>query len=112
MSNTEVVRCLVRNHQDTKIVLYYNYAIVGDYVIVRSPSGGAYIMALVIALLHDKRERNTLDNGVSAGRKVIWLGTIQLSLERRNLMLGFHGFTGIDYASYFFIKSKKPVERR
>ena len=38
---------------------------------------------------------------------MLWLGNFDLSISRRNALLGFHAFTGNDYNTSFFRKGKQ-----
>ena len=77
-----------------------------NQVLLRSPSGDTDILILVGSLLYDYKERIVLDNGVGNSRKLIWLGSIDISSSTRNSLLGFHAFTGNDYVSSLFRKGK------
>ena len=56
----------------------------------------------MFSFLYDYKEHIVLDNGVGNSRKLIWLGSIDISSSTRNSLLGFHAFTGNDYVSSLF----------
>jgi len=95
---------------DTKILLHAKHAIETSEdtaVHLLSPSGDTDILVLVIALMSPYKERVFIINGSGAHRKTIWLGSLEFEDEVLNSLIGFHAFTGNDFVSSFFRKSKE-----
>ena len=94
---------------DTKIILRAVHALQycnGD-VVVRSPSADTDILILLVNLIDAHADRVVLDYGCGAYRHLIRLSDIDMSERRRKCLIGFHSFTGCDYSSSFFRRSKQ-----
>ena len=94
---------------DTRVILHTLHIASSDADIsttLRSPSGDTDILVLAVSLLHQFKDRVYLDNGIGSNRRVIWLGSIDFSEQRRKALIGFHAFTGNDYTPDFFRKTK------
>ena len=108
--NVTNVENLVSNQEeaDTKVVLHTLEALKSDdgNVCIRSPSGDTDILVIAIGLLNGN-SRVFVDTGNGGNRKKIWLDSITLTRRQQNALIGFHAFTGNDYVSAFFRKSKQ-----
>ena len=51
-------------------------------------------------------ERVLLESVNETNKKILWIGSIEMSDIRRKALLDFHAFTGNDYVSAFFSKAK------
>ena len=71
---------------------------------VRSHS--ADIDILVILLRKSDCQQIHLDSGIGLHRKGIKLSDIEMSIEKKKSLIGFRAFTGNDYISSFFGKSR------
>lgn len=109
IENVLNVENLVSNQEeaDTKVVLHAMDALECEgNVCIRSPSGDTDILVIAVGLLAGN-SRVLIDTGNGDGRKKIWLDSITLTPEQQNALIGFHAFTGNDYVSAFFRKSKQ-----
>ena len=70
------------------------------------PSGDTDILVLAVTLLNQHKRRVFLDSGSQQNRRIIWMGNIDITDKLRNALIGYHAFTGNDYVSSFFLKSK------
>ena len=70
-------------------------------MVIRSPSGDTDIIVLAVSLVQE-REKVYVDNGNGKNRNNIQLR--QLAVKDVNSLIGFHAFSGNDYASSFFRK--------
>ena len=107
--NVTNVESLVSNQEeaDTKVVLHALDALKNDgNFCIRSPSGDTDILVIAIALLN-QNSRVFVDTGNGDNRKKVWLDSITLTNRQQNALIGFHSFTGNDYVSAFFRKSKQ-----
>ena len=88
---------------DTMLVAFA-YQTSSPGIMVRSPSGDVDIVSLF--LYHDMfiDADVFIDNGTGAQRKMIDIYSTELSLDKREAILGLLGFTGNDYLSSFFWK--------
>ena len=107
VAGVENFTSLISNQEeaDTKVILHSHQALEecrSNQVLLISPSGDTDILILIVSLLHDFKERIVLDNGSGNSQKLIWMGTVEFSSNRRESLLGFHVFTGNDYVSSFF----------
>ena len=93
---------------DTKVILHSIDVIKKGELgfVLRSPSGDTDITVLAVALIDD-RNKVLYDYGNGDNRKTIWLNSTNISDKQRPAIIGFHAFTGNDYASSFFRKDKK-----
>ena len=73
---------------------------------IRSPSGDIDIISLF--LYHDMYIDADvfIDNGTGNQRKVLGISSSDLSVDKRNAIIGLHSFSGNDYVSCFFRKGK------
>ena len=95
---------------DTKIILHCRHAFLSGEegsVIIRSHSGDADVNILSTALITEEALRTFVDFNTGDHRKVLCLGDLDLSVLEKSALIGFHCFTGNDYVSSFFRKSKK-----
>ena len=92
---------------DTKLMLHDRDVLVDAVVLVRSPSGDIDINVLFINMFQAESERIYIDFGTGKSRKIFRLTSIDMSEELKSAILGFHAFTGNDYVSSIFGKSKK-----
>ena len=91
-----------KDKADTKVILHSHRALPdckNNHVLLRSPSAETDILVLAIALLHEFKERIVLDNWTGNSRQLIWMGSFDFSVDRRNSLLGFHSFIGNDFVS-------------
>ena len=103
------VENLVSNQEeaDTKVVLHAMDALQHEgNVCIRSPSGDTDILVIAVGLLAGN-SRVLVDSGNGDGRTKVWLDSIILTPEQQSALIGFHAFTGNNYVSAFFRKSKK-----
>ena len=105
-------RTLIKSEQskeeaDTKVILHCHHAISNSEgsVILRSPSGDTDILVIAVGLIHSA-EIVYIDYGNGKNRKGLWLNDITLSAQLKKALIGFHSFTGNDYASSFFRRGK------
>lgn len=101
--------CSNQEEADTKLLLHAKHAFDEDKVdrvVVRSPSGDVDINVLFLAMFNINTDI-WIDFGNGKSRKRIQLNSIDMSEERKRALIGFHAFTGNDYVSSFFRKSKK-----
>ena len=75
--------------------------------VIRSPSGDANILVLVIAAITTDIERVFYDGGNGLNQKGGWLNDLQLKNDLKEALIGFHAFTGNDFIPAFFRKGKK-----
>ena len=55
----------------------------------------------------EKAEQVYIDYGTTKSRKIFKLSSVDMSDELKSALIGFHAFTGNNYVSSFFKKSKK-----
>ena len=93
---------------DTKVILHCHHALeesLSSKVVLRSPSGDTDIMILALSFLESSR--TYIDYGNGKSRKGFWLNEIcSINEDQKKSLVGFHAFTGNDYISSFFRKSK------
>ena len=109
LENVINVESLVSNQEeaDTKVILHAMDALKSEgNVCIRSPSRDTDILVIAIGLLSGNA-RVLVDTGNGDNRRKIWLDSIKLSNEQHQAVIGFHAFTGNDYVSAFFKKSKQ-----
>eukprot|EP00111_Clytia_hemisphaerica_P022210 TCONS_00065262-protein len=107
--NVSNVESLVSDQEeaDTKLILHTLDALNSDgNVCIRSSSGDTDVLVIAIGLLGGN-SRVLVDTGNGDSRKKVWLDSISLTSEQQNALIGFHAFTGNDYVSCFFRKSKQ-----
>ena len=110
-SNTETITDLVVEFEeaDSRVIAHTQHALNTNTqltVKIRSPSADTDISILAVSLLLEGKERVYLENGNESNKKILWLGSIEMSDMKRKVLLGFHAFTGNDYVSSFFRKGK------
>ena len=110
--SVESVDALSSNQEeaDTKLLLHAREFLensIDTLVLVRSPSGDIDINVLFINMFQAESERIYIDFGTGNPRKILKLSSIDMSEELKSALLGFHAFTGNDYISSTFGKSKK-----
>ena len=77
-------------------------------VVIRSPSGDTDIIVLCVSLLHLNKERVIIDNGSGKARKSIWLGSLNISPRRCEVLLGLH----VSEEMIMFLRSSRKVKMR
>ena len=113
VNTTDIIEELTINQEeaDTKLLLYAKHAfssIENQAVLVRSPSGDVDINVLfIITLFPEKADRVYLDYGTGKSRKILKLSLVDIPDYLRAALVGFHAFTGNDYVSAIFWKSKR-----
>ena len=93
---------------DTKLLLHTNHAQLHFpelQVVVRSHSGDTDVNVLFVSKFTDN-DKIFLDIGTGVRRKVFNLTSIRMNCKLKEALIGFHAFTGNDYVSSFFKKSK------
>ena len=108
---SETVDELVSNHEeaDTKVVLHCMHAHKRQpeqNVIIRSPSGDTDIIVIMLGKIIEKKSQTFIDSGNGLHRKGLWLSNVDMCEDTKLSLIGFHAFTGNDYISCFFRKSK------
>ena len=109
-SGVTVKKVLSSNHEeaDTKVVLHCYHSMQEDpstKVVLRSPSGDTNILVLAPTLLDSNCVY--LDYGKGKPRKRFWLNQVVIEDQLKRALIGFRSFTGNDYISSFFKKSKQ-----
>ena len=112
VNTTDIIEELTSNQEeaDTKLLLHAKHAFnstENQAVLVRSPSGDVDINVMFIALFPEKADRVYLDYGTGKSRKVLKLSLVDIPDNLRAALVGFHAFTGNDYVSAIFRKSKR-----
>ena len=110
-SDVVVVEQLSSNQKeaDTKSLLHAANSLsenADGSVVVRSPSGDVYINILFLSVFLESSEKVIIDYGRANSRKILQVSSIDMSDEHKKALIGFHSFTGNDYVSSFFRKSK------
>jgi len=109
-TNTKVPELSSRQEEaDTKVILHLNHALdkVEGQVVLRSLSADTDILVLAVVLIEKtKQERVVYDAGTSKYRKKNLLSSFSLQNDHVKALIGFHSFTGNDYVSALFKKSK------
>ena len=92
---------------DTKVILHAlnSLAALEGNVCIRSPSGDTDIFVVALGIITE-RSRVKFDHGNGSNRKKIWLDEIEMPVDKRQALIGFHAMTGNDYVSAFFRKGK------
>ena len=99
-----------QEEDDTKVALYCSHALncFNDMkVIVRSPSSDTDILVIILSVLYQWLNQIYLDFVTGNHRKLLLLSDVNLSDSEKKALTGFHSFTGNDYISSFFCKSKQ-----
>ena len=94
---------------DTKLLLNTKHSLVENpcgSIVVRSPSGDVDLNILFLSVFLEHPEKIFIDYGSGNCRRILQLSSVDMSLERKKALIGFHSFTGNDYVSSFFRKSK------
>ena len=107
----EVVGHLSSNQEeaDTKVVLHASHVLNAQpdkTVIVRNYSGDVDITIIMLSLIIDHSEKLILDSNKGKDRKLLRLSDVDMSIQEKRSLIGFHAFTGNDYVSAFFKKGK------
>ena len=102
---------LVSNQEeaDTKLVLHSLHVLnesPREQVIVRSASGDADVLVILLSKMIGHQDKIYLDYGTGLTRKGLWLSNVVKSESKLKAVIGFHAFTGNDYISSFFRKGK------
>ena len=95
---------------DTKVILHANNILENDemkIVTIRSPSGDTDIVVLAVSCLQKYKDRVLLDDFHGVKRITFTLSSINLDDDIIDSLIGFHAFTGNDFTSSFFRKSKQ-----
>ena len=95
---------------DTKLILHCANALQSNgsgCVILRSHFGDTDINIVAASLIVRDSSRGFIDFNTAEHRKVLCLGDLELSDLEWRALIGIHSFTGNDYASSFFRKSKR-----
>ena len=104
--------CSKQEEADTKLLLHAKHVPDSDerkLVLVRSPSGDVDTQLLFIStfLEESEQKRIYIDFGNSKSRKILHLDSVDMNSDLKSALTGFHAFTGNDYLSCIFQKSKK-----
>ena len=94
---------------DTKVALYSSHALNAQpnkTVIVRNYSGDTDITVIMLSLITDHCDRVILDFNKGKDCKAVQLSDVNMSIEEKAALIGFHAFTGNDYVSASFKKGK------
>ena len=113
-TSVSLVEALCSNQEeaDTKLLLHAKHMLDSDdrkLVLVRSPSGDVDIQVLYIStfLEESEQKRIYIDFGNGKSRKILHLDSVDMNSDLKSALTGFHTFTGNDYLSCIFRKSKK-----
>ena len=103
----EMVGDLSSNQEeaDTKVVLHASHALNAQpdkTVIVRNYSGDTDITIIMLSLIIDHFKRLILDSNKGKDRKLLRLSDVNMSIQEKRSLIGFHAFTGNDYVSSSF----------
>ena len=112
IDSVEVIGELSSNQEEagTKLLLHAKHAKEMDQnrsVLVRSPSGDVDINVLFTSMFKEGNTEIYIDYGSGKFKKILQLNSIDMSDEHKSALIGFHAFTGNDYVSSIFRKSKK-----
>ena len=104
--------CSNQKEADTKLLLQAKHLLDSDdrkLVLVRFPSGDVDIQVLFISTLLEESEQKRIyiDFGNGKSRKTLHLNSVDMNSDLKSALTGFHAFTGNDYLSCIFRKSKK-----
>ena len=104
--------CSNQEEADTKLLLHTKHVLDIDdskLVLVRSPSGDVDMQVSFIStfLVESEQKRIYIDFGSGKSRKILHLSSVDMSDDLKSALTGFHAFTGNDYLSCIFRKSKK-----
>ena len=105
------VNHLISNQEeaDTKVVLHAFSVLnvpIEKYVVIRSHSGDIDINIIAITLLISYSTNVYIEYGTGSSRMDISLCDLNLNNSEREAILTLHAFSGNDYISRFFHKSK------
>ena len=108
-AEADVIECLNNNQEEagTKLLLHAKHALEAEpdmCIIIRSHSEDVDINILFVCMFQGKSNRIYLDYRMGKSRKVIKLSDIDMDTDKKT---GFHAFTGNDYVSSIFRRSKK-----
>ena len=95
---------------DTKTILHCAHALGSDedgIVILRCHSGDTDINVIASSLIIDDARRTFIDFNTGDHRKLLCLEDLDLNQMEKSALIGLHSFTGNDYVSSSFRKSKK-----
>ena len=113
-TSVSLVEALYSNQEeaDTKLFLHAKHVPDSDdrkLVLVRSPSGDVDMQVLYIStfLEESEQKRIYIDFGNGKSRKILHLDSVDMNSDLKSALTGFHAFTGNDYLSCIFRKSKK-----
>ena len=111
-NSTDVVDELSSNQEeaDTKLLLHAKHAFnahPGKAICIRSPSGDVDINIMFLALFPEDADKICIDYGTGKSRKVLQLSMIDMPDNLKSALVGFHAFSGNDYISSIFRKSKR-----
>ncbi len=62
-------------------------------------------------MFEENSDKIHINYGTGKNRRILSVGSIDMSRELKTALIGFHAFTGNDYVSTFFKKSKKQCWR-
>ena len=115
--STEVADELSSNQEeaDTKLLLHANHALStqpNKAVLIRSPSGDVDINILCLSLFQEDAGRIYIDYGTGKSRKVLQLSMVDMPDTLKSALIGFHAFSGNDYISSMFRKSKRMLWKK
>ena len=77
--------------------------------VVARYSGKTDIPVLEMSLFPDTDQAMYLDKGHANHKKVLDLGSCEVTRPMKKTLLGLHAFTGNDYVSAFFKNERKPA---
>ena len=113
-TSVNLVEALCRNQEeaDTKLLLHPKHALDNNdrkLVLVRSPSGDVDIQVLFVSTFFEESEQKRIytDSGSGKSRMGLHLDSVDMNNDLKSALAGFHAFTGNDYLSCIFPKSKK-----
>ncbi len=101
---------LATKRKQTQVILHCKHALaryLNQNIILRSPSGDIDITVILIGKCIEEKDRCFIDFGGGKNRKGLWLGDIDMEVNMKECLIGFHAFTGNDYISSFFRKGKE-----
>ena len=88
---------MIKKRQTLKLFYMQRVLSTSNDVFIRSPSGDTIFVITLSTIT--QRSRVKFDYGNGSNRKKIWLDQINLRVDRRLALIGFHSFTGNDCVS-------------
>ena len=111
-TDVNAVDCLSSNQEeaDTKLLLHVKHELNAEqhkFIIVRSYSGDVDINVIFLTMFLDDSNKIFLGYGTGKNRKALKLSEINVDNDKKSALVSFRAFTGNDYISSIFRKSKK-----